>query len=629
MNNFTNKFKQVFAAVALVFLSLSVTMPVVAATIPVSVATFQTSLQASITATATSMTLVSGTNAAGDALSGYTCFNIDEGTSIAEFVCGQASGTAITSMIRGIDPVDGDLEVTALKKAHRRGASVKITNYPALGILSRILNGNEQIPGAITYASGVTPTASGDLTDKEYVLSVVAGGTVSFEKVVVAGTAGETISSGNFVYLKSSDSRWWKTSASAAATSENVIIGIAQGSGTAGNAISNGILVQGIDATQSGLSANTVYYLSTSSGVISSTPGTKEVTAGVALSSSSFLLAPRYDQQITEDEQDALSGGSTFGTPSSSNKFITQDYNKSATGLPVVYTYTTAATNRGSSSTQFDVTLVSGTTYRYTWDSTGTDPSISSGTMPVGSVVYISGSNLAAGNRGIFAVTASATNSFDVTNAAGVAETNKTLGTGFLLTASAANGSYTKPSNLKYIDLEIISAGGGGAGGTSNTKGGTGGGGGGYLRKRIPAASLAATEYFIVGPFGAAGGSNASGTDGKPSIFTLSLVCTGGIGGTAVGAPGLGGTCTGGDLNVPGMAGGTGGTDNSGGGSSPTQFSGFGGNSMFGAGGILRNTSGAGADGLGYGAGGGGGFDTGSAGGNGTSGIIIVTEQYS
>lgn len=617
MNNFTNKFKQMFAVIALVFLATTTAFTAIAATIPVTVATFQTSLQASITASATSMTLVSGTNAAGNSLSGYTCFNIDEGTSIAEFVCGQASGTAITSMIRGIDPVDGDLEVTALKKAHRRGASVKITNYPSLGILSRILNGNEQLPSAITYASGVTPTASGDLTDKEYVLSVVNGGTVSFEKVVVAGTAGETIASGNFVYLKSSDSRWWKTSASAAATSENVVIGIAQGSGTAGNAISNGVLVQGIDATQSGLSANTVYYLSTSSGVISSSAGTKEVTAGVALSSSSFLLAPGYNQQITEDEQDALAGGSTFGTPSSTNKFITQDYNSSATGLPVTTVYSSAATNRGATSTQFDITNPAGTTFTYTWDSTGTDPSISAATMPVGSIAYITGSNLSAGNRGLFVVTASGTNNFSVTNASGVAEVNKTLGTGYLLTNSAANGSYTKSANLKYAVIEIIGGGGAGGGvGSGSAPGGGGGGGGGYVKKILSASNISATEYFIIGPGGSA-------AEGKPTVFGLAgaYVAFGGAIGQNLYSGGQGGSATGGDLNIAGGGGGNGQGDNYGGGGSPVTANGEGGaNALYP--GVAAGVSAASVNAVNPGTGG-------SGIGTGKEGVVIITEYFS
>ncbi len=140
----------------------------VGATIPVTVAVFTTSLQSSISSSATAMTLVSGTNKAGNSLSGYVCFNIDEGTATEEFVCGTASGTSVTSMLRGIDPVDGDLEVTALKKAHRRGASVKVTDFPALAIVSRILNGDETLPNTLSYTSHPTFSSNTQLIDKKY-----------------------------------------------------------------------------------------------------------------------------------------------------------------------------------------------------------------------------------------------------------------------------------------------------------------------------------------------------------------------------------------------------------------------------------------------------------------------------
>lgn len=128
------------------------------ATIPVVTAIFETSLASKISSTATSLILTTATDSAGNGLSGYVCLTLDESTTSQEFVCGTASGTSVTSMIRGIDVVDGDLEVTALKKEHRRGASVKITNYPQLAILSRILNGDETLPNAIKYASEPTWT---------------------------------------------------------------------------------------------------------------------------------------------------------------------------------------------------------------------------------------------------------------------------------------------------------------------------------------------------------------------------------------------------------------------------------------------------------------------------------------
>jgi hypothetical protein len=86
----------------------------------------------------------------------------------------------------------------------------------------------------------------------------------------------------------------------------------------------------------------------------------------------------------------------------------------------------------GDSTTQFDITNPTGTTFRYTWDTTGTTPAISSATFPVGSYVLIGAQNFNAANNGLFVVTGVGTNYFEVTNASGVAENNKTIGTGYI-----------------------------------------------------------------------------------------------------------------------------------------------------------------------------------------------------
>ena len=169
--------------------------PPLGATVPVTVAIFETSLATGISSSATSMTLNTGTDKSGDALSGYTCFAIDEGTASEEFVCGTAAGTAITSIVRGIDPVDGDLSVTALKKAHRRGASVKITNHPALAIISRIINGNETFPNKISYASQPSFTGDEEIITKKYVddvaLASAPDASVTVKGVTEEGTTAE------------------------------------------------------------------------------------------------------------------------------------------------------------------------------------------------------------------------------------------------------------------------------------------------------------------------------------------------------------------------------------------------------------------------------------------------------
>lgn len=94
----------------------------------------------------------------------------------------------------------------------------------------------------------------------------------------------------------------------------------------------------------------------------------------------------------------------------------------------------TAFSTIGSGTTQFDITNPSGTIFRYTFDGTGTDPLITSATVPIGTYILIQAQNFNAVNNGIFIVTNSGTNFFEVTNASGVAENNKTIGTGFIYT---------------------------------------------------------------------------------------------------------------------------------------------------------------------------------------------------
>ena len=68
--------------------------------------------------------------------------------------------------------VDGTTEVSANKKAHRRGASVKITNFQ-LVTLTNIINNTDQLPGVLQYEDSVsTTTISADaqnLASKAYV----------------------------------------------------------------------------------------------------------------------------------------------------------------------------------------------------------------------------------------------------------------------------------------------------------------------------------------------------------------------------------------------------------------------------------------------------------------------------
>jgi hypothetical protein len=111
-----------------------------------------------------------------------------------------------------------------------------------------------------------------------------------------------------------------------------------------------------------------------------------------------------------------------------------------------------------------------------------------------------------------------------------------------------ANGTYTKPANLKAVWVRVI--GGGGAGGASGTTGvgtgsaGAGGGGGEYAEAIIPAATLAATVAVTCGAAGA-----VSAGAGGASSFGAHVIANGGSGGATCGvasgvvaAGGAGGT---------------------------------------------------------------------------------------
>lgn len=122
------------------------------ANIPIVVADYEDSLASRISSSATSLTLTRGTTPGTVvALSGLYGFRIDD-----EYMTANCVSTACTIVSRGIDPIDGKTSVSALKAEHRRGAVVKISNYPQLSILSRILNGQESASSTFKFGDGTT-----------------------------------------------------------------------------------------------------------------------------------------------------------------------------------------------------------------------------------------------------------------------------------------------------------------------------------------------------------------------------------------------------------------------------------------------------------------------------------------
>lgn len=173
------------------------------AIIPSVVAVFETSLASSIGPNDTTMTLVSATTKDGTTLASSTYgFVLDEGTASEEFVIANCTATACTSMTRGVSAVTGTSSVSTLKKSHRRGASVKMTDAPLLLILSRVLNGSETIENSLSYSGSFTVSSTsnslvyGSWVNSNYVNKAfnetITGQKTFTQEIIVSSPTGST-----------------------------------------------------------------------------------------------------------------------------------------------------------------------------------------------------------------------------------------------------------------------------------------------------------------------------------------------------------------------------------------------------------------------------------------------------
>jgi hypothetical protein len=219
------------------------------------------------------------------------------------------NGTAsLSGCTRGLQFTTPYTASSTLRKSHAGGTSVVISNPPQLYNEAAFKGNNETITGSWAFPS---PTASTSPVTLGYFLSAVSGSsTLTFDKIAVQGTAGESISAGNLVYLRGSDQRWYKVNASLNQTTIDTIVGIAQGAGTTGNTITSGVLVRGTDSNQSGLTAGLNYFASTTAGAIGT--ATTTVPVGVALSATSIHFDKYFTGLAKTNATNTYSGVNTF-----------------------------------------------------------------------------------------------------------------------------------------------------------------------------------------------------------------------------------------------------------------------------------------------------------------------------
>jgi hypothetical protein len=185
-----------------------------------------------------------------------------------------------------------------------------------------------------------------------------------------------------------------------------------------------------------------------------------------------------------------------------------------------------------------------------------------------------------------------------------------------LVVTTTGTSTFSVPSGITKIFVEVQGPGMNGANTSSDNTSGSGGGAGGYANEVIDVTGTSTIQMYV----GAANGTRTTfGTIGSEY-----LTANGGLGGNADAVGGVGGSASGGDINIQGGQGCPTAYDGT------NDYGGCGGSSRLGFGGATLFSSSNGASGIdstGYGAGGGG--CNGSTGnpctpGVGGQGIIII-----
>jgi len=231
-----------------------------------------------------------------------------------------ANDTAtISGCTRGLSPVTPYTASSSLQFAHAGGSIVIFSNPPQLFEQVGFLGNDENITGS--WTTSVTPTAAAGLATKGYVDGIVSGGAVTLDGISVAGTAGDTFATGTIVYFDTTSTRWEKASASVAASSTGVQLGVAQGAGTDGTAISGGVLLMGYDTNNVGGTAGNTIYLSDTAGATSTSAGTISVILGEINSATSFYFNPLRNM-VFVGGNNTFTGTNTFSATTTFNGYV-------------------------------------------------------------------------------------------------------------------------------------------------------------------------------------------------------------------------------------------------------------------------------------------------------------------
>jgi hypothetical protein len=506
---------------------------------------------------------------------------VDPQTTRSEFVSftgitQNSDGSAVlTGVTRGLTRTPAGSSCTAsttLAVRHPGQAVFILSDSPCHFAEYAVKRNDETVSGQWSFPY---PSASSTAATKGYVDSLALSGNTTVDRLIVSATAGETVATGNILYFNRFEGEWRKADADFASTSVNVLLGVAQGAGTDGVSISGGVLLQGLDSFQGGMTIGQRIYLSGTAGATSTSAGTFARHLGNARTATTLYFDPA-----------ALLDNAYFSTASTTDLIVSGNS-----------TTTNATTTKLAVSSNLTVTSgCSGCANIQVFDASGTWTKPTGGNRVLvqawgaggGGTDGDSGSETGSGGGG-----GSYVERWFLMSELGSTET-VTVGAGGL--AAQGGGDAAVGGNTTFGSL-LTAYGGGGAG--FNVGGGTAGGGGG--------AGTLGVGQTITSDTGGTGGLPSAAAAGADSGFGA-----GGGGGGSAGAAGGSSTYGGGGGGGSTLAGGSSVFGGGGGGFT-------GGSSIYGGAG-----GGNGANGTAPGGGGGLGTNGSTNAGDGAAGRVVV-----
>lgn len=213
----------------------------------------------------------------------------------------------LTGVSRGLSFQYPFTASSTLRQSHPGQSILILSDSPQFFAEYARLRSDETITG---YWSAPSPTSGSHLATRDYVLSAITGtSSIAFNKVIVQGTGGETFATGTILYLRPSDQRWYKLDVDDSSHYMDRELGVAQGPGTSGGTITNGVLTYGLDSTQVGMTGGNFIFAASTAGA--TTTSTTSQPLGVAISATTMF----FDSEIIDSAEyvsKTYSGTSTF-----------------------------------------------------------------------------------------------------------------------------------------------------------------------------------------------------------------------------------------------------------------------------------------------------------------------------